>query len=71
MEKQPKWIEVWIETNDYRFLLVLKCYSDNRIELTDPQAGHSIIETFSAYDDANIWLIDDEYSKIGRFSLED
>ncbi len=71
MIKQLRWIEAWIESNDYQYVLLLRHFEDGSYELMDPQEKHVIVEVFQSYDEAIDWLVSDEYWRIGKYSFED
>ncbi len=60
MTKKLNWIEVWIDTYA-SYVLVLRCYGDGSIKLYDPQKGRTSESTFASYEEAYLWLREDEY----------
>ncbi len=60
MTKKLNWIEVWIDTY-VSYVLVLRCYEDGSIKLYDPQKGGGSESTFGSYEEAYLWLREDEY----------
>ncbi|HBE20551.1 MAG TPA: hypothetical protein DEG17_13170 [Cyanobacteria bacterium UBA11149] len=60
MTKRLNWIEVWIDTYA-SYVLVLRGYEDGSIELYDPQKGRGSESSFDSYEEAYLWLREDEY----------
>ncbi len=68
----PNWsfAEVWIDPmlSPPYVLLLLNAPSGN-CSIYDPAEGYQIIYTSASYDEAQNWLLEDEYEPItGRFS---
>lgn len=71
MEKTPIWLEAWIESGYYSYVLLLQYFEDGRFEVTDPQEKHRVIGIFQTYEEAYNWLREDEFERIGRYSTID
>ena len=51
----------WAATPLGDYALLLHALSDGTFEIRDPQNGNDLVETFPSYDDAVLWLCEDEY----------
>lgn len=65
-----QWYEVWSdESFDEPYLLVLKKSKDGEIIIIDPKENHKIVYRSKDYDDAKLWLLEDEYTLVdGRMT---
>lgn len=66
---RPEWFEVWFDLS-YQGdrLLTVRGYSDGHVVITDPQAGNVLVEAFDTYEEARVWLGDEEYFEVrGRY----
>ncbi len=68
---EAKWIELWFESpSEGLRILVLRELADGSIELRDPRLDNKVVETFTSYEEADIWLTDEEYTLAeGRIEL--
>jgi hypothetical protein len=65
------WYEVWAnETHDVPYLLLLRP-SSNAFEILDPTCGNKKVFESRSYEDATMWLMEDEYTRVGRKELLD
>lgn len=69
-----RWYEVWVdESPGYPYVLVLRPNESKPEELLiiDPKEGNKIIYRASSYDEARLWLLEDEFDIVeGRMGLE-
>jgi len=64
------WVEVWIDSASLEYVLILRQSQTVSIELFDP-VQHTVVKTFDTYDNACLWLNEDEYDLIqGRYLVE-
>lgn len=66
------WVEIWTDMASGGLdLLLLRGFSNGRIELRDPHQNNKLVQTFTSYDDAEFYLTDDEYVVIeGRLETD-
>jgi hypothetical protein len=57
------WIEAWMDTKIH-YVLLLVCLLDGTLKIYDPQEQKLVDETFTSYQEARWWLVDDEYIRI-------
>ena len=68
---KTNWYEVWAdEGTPVPYLLVLRP-AEHAFEILDPGAGNEKVFEAPSYDDARIWLLEDEYVLVGRNELDD
>lgn len=67
-----KSIEVWAETASGGLnLYVLRELDTGVFEVLDPHNGNRLVERFTSFDDAEVWLTDDEYVPVdGRIEMD-
>lgn len=66
-----KWIEVWIDVYA-NYVLILRGYDNGQIQLYDPQKGKASESNFDNYEEAYLWLREDEYDLVeGRMDIID
>jgi hypothetical protein len=60
-----RWFEVWADEGlDPPYLLLLRPVPDG-FEVLDPIRGWEVAYRAATYDDARLWLVDDEYTQVG------
>lgn len=65
------WYEIWADEGlDVPYLLLLRPIGD-RFEILDPAEGNRRVFETKNYDDARMWLLEDEYVSVGRKELDD
>lgn len=68
---KPKYIEVWIDSASLEYVLILKSSVDGTYEIIDPQEEKRVIQVFTTYEEAALWLREDEYDLVeGRYTSE-
>jgi len=69
------WYEVWAdESSDIPYLLLLcpNKHNPNELLIIDPKENNSVIQTMASYNEAALWLAEDEYTIIkGRMHYDD
>jgi hypothetical protein len=65
-ESYGDWYEVWADEGvPIPYLLLLRP-AESTIEILDPAAGHERIFESPSYEDARMWLLEDEYVLVAR-----
>jgi hypothetical protein len=61
-----RWYEVWAdEGHDVPYLLLMRpCESG--FEILDPKEANGKVFEATTYDEARLWLLEDEFSRVGR-----
>ena len=68
---KTSWYEVWAdEGTPVPYLLLLRPVQQT-YEILDPAEGNQKVFETPSYDDARIWLLEDEYVLVGRKELDD
>ena len=69
---EDRWIELWVDSGSPRFyVLKLVARADGKFEVTDPQKSDKTVDVFDTYEDADIFMTDEEYRLVdGRMSLD-
>jgi hypothetical protein len=66
------WYEVWVsDTTDIPYVLLLLHDPDrsNAMIIVDPKEDNKIVHTTSTYEEAKLWLLEDEFTLAdGRLS---
>lgn len=67
-----KWTEVWIdEPGRGTYVLVVRGHEDGTIQVADPQKTGAIVREFKTYEDATLWLREDEFQRVeGRCDFD-
>lgn len=61
-----EWYEVWAdESAEIPYVLVL-CLRGEAAEVLDPGAGNTVVFSGKTYEEAKMWLLEDEYVLVGR-----
>ena len=68
-----KFIEAWIDATSYTpGILMLVLRDSGEYQVIDPAENYNVIFTSSSYQEAMLWLEEDEYVQIkGRRNIED
>jgi hypothetical protein len=65
------WYEVWAdEGHDVPYLLILRPCSEG-YEVLDPREGDRRVFAATRYEDAQMWLLEDEFVRVGRKELDE
>jgi hypothetical protein len=65
------WYEVWAdEGHNVPYLLLLRP-SGARFEVLDPAEENRLVFVASSYEEARLWLLEDEFVCIGRKELDE
>jgi hypothetical protein len=67
-----RWYEVWLDDSlDPPYLLLVEGRGDH-VRILDPKEQNRVVYTASNYQDAKVWLLEDEYVQVrGRVEVED
>jgi cell wall assembly regulator SMI1 len=75
LSKPFDWIEIWIDggsKEDFTYILILRQRVNSRLEIADPQKEYAVIAAFDTYEEARLWLREDEYEMVeGRWPEQD
>ena len=67
------WCEIWIDDSPEFPYILLLCPSkekENQYLIIDPKEDYKVIRNDSSYDEATLWLLEDEYTLVnGRMDL--
>ena len=57
------WFEVWAdETADPPYVLLVRPAPDaGEVEVLDPSKEYTVVHTAASYEDAKLWLLEDEF----------
>jgi hypothetical protein len=65
------WYEVWAdEGHDVPYVLLLRPAARG-FEVLDPTNGNKKVFESTSYEDAKMWLLEDEYVLVGRKELDE
>jgi hypothetical protein len=66
-------VEVWIDPMlSPPYILLLLGDSSNKCHVHDPAKGYKVVFTSTNYDEAQMWLLEDEYEPVeGRLSVSE
>lgn len=60
-----KWCEFWVDMGlEVPYVLILLSNGE-RLRIIDPNDGQRCIYESTDYEDAKLWLLEDEYERIG------
>jgi hypothetical protein len=64
--------ELWVDpTASPPYVLILLCDDRQNCNIYDPAQNYQIIFTASSYQDAKLWLLEDEYERVeGQLKAE-
>lgn len=67
-----QFVEVWVDTTAFPpYILMLLNSKTGNFYIYDPASGYKIVFSSSNYEEAKLWLLEDEYEKIeGRIQAE-
>jgi hypothetical protein len=65
--------EIWVDpTSVPPYVLMLLGDDEDNFCIFDPKEGYEIVFTSSSYEEAELWLLEDEYERVeGRLLMED
>lgn len=67
---RPNWYEVWAdETHDVPYLLLLRPCEEG-FEVLDPAEGNKRSFVASEYESVKLWLLEDEFERVGRKEID-
>jgi hypothetical protein len=67
------WYEVWVdESTDvpYALLVLPGEAQDGGVVIIDPKEGDKVVHTARTYEEAKLWLLEDEYTRVEGRRLE-
>jgi hypothetical protein len=65
------WYEVWAdEGHDVPYILLLRPFSGG-FEVLDPAQGNKRVFDSTSYEDAKLYVLEDEFTLVGRNEIED
>jgi hypothetical protein len=65
------WYEVWAdEGHEVPYLMLLRPL-ESGFEILDPQERNKRVHEAPSYEDARMWLLDDEFVRVGRKDLDE
>ncbi|WP_442937154.1 hypothetical protein [Nostoc sp.] len=65
MKNNWEFAEVWIDAMlSPRYVLLLLVDPEGKFCVYDPTEGYKVIFTCSSYEEAQLWLLEDEYEQI-------
>ncbi len=65
------WYEVWAdETHAVPYLLIVRP-AEGGVEVLDPVEGNGRVHFVVNYEDAKMWLLEDEFVRVGRKERDD
>jgi hypothetical protein len=68
---KTNWYEVWADEGlPVPYLLLLRPF-EQRYEILDPTQDNKRVFDSPRYDDARMWLLEDEYVLVGRKEVDD
>jgi hypothetical protein len=68
---KTNWYEIWTdEAPSVPYVLLLRPFEQG-YEILDPAEGNKRVFSAPKYDDARIWLLEDEYVRVGRKEVDD
>ena len=68
---KTNWYEVWADEGlPVPYILLLRP-GERTFEILDPAEGNKKVFESPKYDDARMWLLEDEYVLVGRKELDD
>jgi hypothetical protein len=62
------WYEIWVDdgaTLPYILIVMPQETQDGRVRILDPKEGNRVIHEAGDYEAAKLWLLEDEYHKVG------
>lgn len=65
------WYEIWADEGQAVPYVVILRPSTNGFEVLDPVEQNSRIHEASTYDDARMWLLEDEFVLVGRKEIDE
>lgn len=63
MNEEFKWIEVWVDSCSFEYVLILKALESGLYEIYDPVKKSTLIR-FNKLEEAMYWLGEDEYERV-------
>ncbi|MEL7358783.1 MAG: hypothetical protein AAFN40_19765 [Cyanobacteria bacterium J06560_6] len=70
VENNWSFLEVWVDsTQSSPYVLLLLGAKNGNCRILDPKEGYSSIKSCKNYNEAQLWLLEDEYEPLeGRFA---
>ena len=66
-----RWFEVWLDDCPEPPYVLLVEGRDEQVRVLDPKEQYRVVYTALSYEDAKIWLLEDEYVQVrGRVDVE-
>ncbi|GAP97381.1 hypothetical protein [Leptolyngbya sp. NIES-2104] len=57
--------ELWVDpTASPPYVLILLCDEKENCSIYDPAQNYQVVHTSSSYQDAKLWLLEDEYERV-------
>jgi len=68
---KTNWYEIWVDEGlSVPYVLLLRP-TERAFEILDPAQGNKKAFEAQSYEDARMWLLEDEYVLVGRKELDD
>ncbi|MEH2197720.1 hypothetical protein [Nostoc sp.] len=65
MKNNWEFMEVWIDrSHSPPYILLLLCDSEDNCQIYDPAQGYKVVFSSNNYDEANLYLLEDEFESV-------